>query len=341
MQYIFTCQEHSQKLACYELGLFDDTFVFDRWLASEVGLASTSLDIASLAALIRRSPVIFVRHIFEVQLVCDIGDTADWQNDVIDLCRGRLDITESFSVQTRCAADASVSVKGIAESIAQPLCDDGYILDVKKPRQAVSIYISGSTLYAGADDTANNLSIFKGGMPHFAHTEEYSFISRAEYKLLDIMECMDIVTDNMKNALDLGAAPGGWTKALAEKGLKVTSVDPLRLDERLLNNENVRFFRMTAEKYLTVADNTQFDIIVNDMKLDVAASLRIVADFRKRLKQGGIAVITFKLPHTFAYKHLRGYLEWLDGFELVGARQLFYNRSEITAVYRRTSVSDN
>ena len=146
---------------------------------------------------------------------------------------------------------------------------------------------------------------------------------------------MYIDTSAVKYALDLGAAPGGWTKALVEKGIKVVSVDPLKLDERIYKNPNVKYYRMMAEKYLTCGDNTRFDLIVNDMKLDVLKSLAIVSDFRDRLNDGGLAVVTFKLPHTFAYKHLREYLAWLNGFELVGARQLFYNRSEITAVYRK------
>ena len=334
MQYIFTCQENSRKLAVYELGLYDSSFRFEGWLSNEAGLAETELDITELAALIRTTPVIFVRHIFEVQREITISDDT-WRDEVIDLCHEKLDMTSDFSVQTRCHDDAVLPIKGIADSIAQPLTDEGYTLNVKDPVQAISVCIFGSTAYVGVDDVANNLSRFKGGMPHFAPTDEYSFISRAEYKLLDIIDCMHIDTDNVKTALDLGAAPGGWTKALVESGMKVVSVDPLKLDERIYKNPNVKCFRMTAEKYLTCGDNTKFDLIVNDMKLDVLKSLAIVSDFRDRLTDGGYAVITFKLPHTFAYKHLREYLAWLNGFELVSARQLFYNRSEITAVYRK------
>jgi len=333
MKYIFTCQENSKKLATYELGLYDESFEFVDWLDGEVGLASTSLDIAALAALIRTKPVIFVRHIFEVQATSEVNE--GYTDSIIALCHERLDITEPFSVQTRCAASAAVPVKGIAESIATPLEKDGYTLDVRHPRQVVSVYVAGSTVYFGTDYAENNLSKYKGGMPRFAPTEEFSFISRAEYKLLDIIECMDIDTSAFSTAVDLGAAPGGWTKALVERGLKVTSIDPMKLAPEIFKNKNVRYYCMTAERFIAQSDGTKFDMLVNDMKLDVRKSLDIVADFAPRLNEGAVAVVTFKLPHTFAYKHLLENLHYLRDYELVGARQLFYNRSEITAVYRK------
>ncbi len=336
MKFIFTCQENSKKLAVYELGLYDESFAFVCWLSNEVALCETSLDIASLAELIRRSPIIFVRHIFEVTEAFDVWGA--WTHDIVELCHETLDFEGAFAVQTRSAPDAGVPIRGIADSIAEPLVSDGYTLDVKNPSQIVSVYITNDKVYAGVGTPDVNLSKFRGGMPRFAPTEEFDFISRAEYKLLDIIDCMKLDTDGMERALDLGAAPGGWTKALLGLGLKVTSVDPIKLDEKIYKNKNVSFKRMTAEKYLESGDATEFDIIVDDMKIDVEKTLGIVASFEKRLKPGGIAVITFKLPHSFAYKHLLENLHYLRNFELVGARQLFYNRSEITAVYRRKEI---
>ena len=172
-------------------------------------------------------------------------------------------------------------------------------------------------------------------MPHWAHGGEYDFVSRAEFKLIDALETFGIDLTGCTAALDLGAAPGGWTKALSERGLRVDAVDPVSLDASVAARKGVEVYRMTAEKFLSAAEGKTYDIIVNDMKTDVEKSLRVIASCRGRLKEGGIVVMTFKLPHVFSYKSLRENLAWLRGFELTGARQLYENRSEITAVYRK------
>ena len=45
--------------------------------------------------------------------------------------------------------------------------------------------------------------------------------------------------------------------------------------------------------------------------------------------------MTLKLPREFSYKDLRRQLDSLMGFERLGCRQLFHNRSEVTAVWKQ------
>ncbi len=58
-------------------------------------------------------------------------------------------------------------------------------------------------------------------------------ISRAEFKLLEALEVFGVSLPSRGRALDLGAAPGGWTRLLLEASLSVVAVDPANLDPRL------------------------------------------------------------------------------------------------------------
>ena len=50
--------------------------------------------------------------------------------------------------------------------------------------------------------------------------------------------------------LDLGAAPGGWTRVLRQRGQYVTAIDTAVLDDRLKGDKGIRFLKMTAQVYL-------------------------------------------------------------------------------------------
>jgi 23S rRNA (cytidine2498-2'-O)-methyltransferase len=136
-------------------------------------------------------------------------------------------------------------------------------------------------------------------------------------------------------ALDLGAAPGGWTRVLRQRQQYVTAVDPADLDPRLAEDSGVRHLKMTAEAYLANEPDT-FDLIVNDMRMDARDSARLMVQYARCLYPHGQVIMTFKLPEAnrrqvvhHAFTILR------DAFEVVAARQLFHNRSEITVLLKK------
>lgn len=178
-------------------------------------------------------------------------------------------------------------------------------------------------------------------MPHYSSDLSYGFISRAEFKLKEALEVFQININNMKTGADLGAAPGGWTKVLAEKGIDVISIDPSYLNREILKKSNVTYYHMLVERYLELHESTKFDIIVNDMKMDVKKSINIINKFYEKIHENGIVIMTFKLPHEISYKRICEYLTMFNGFEVVGCRQLFHNRSEITVVVKKKSTCRN
>jgi 23S rRNA (cytidine2498-2'-O)-methyltransferase len=302
----------------------------------------------------RRTPPIFVRHIAPVQTVAPLGGHAGDPTFLARMLPGSLPTlapTSSFSVQTRVLAEVAFKPFDINTALAPALTgESGPPLDVRAPVQVVSVVcavlkrwqpdpqlvVGGAALgkgkrlvaLAGVSLAADNLSNWAGGMRRFAREEGQ--ISRAEFKLLEAIEVFGIVLPAHGVALDLGAAPGGWTRVLRQAGQYVTAIDPGELDARLADDPGVRHRRMTAEQYLQ-SDPDAFDIIVNDMRMDARDSARVMAACAKLLYRHGWALMTVKLPEQDRQPVLDQTFAILRPvYTIAGARQLFHNRSEIT-----------
>jgi 23S rRNA (cytidine2498-2'-O)-methyltransferase len=195
---------------------------------------------------------------------------------------------------------------------------------------------AGNYALVGASTAKANLSDWAGGMRRFAREE--GRISRSEFKLLEALELFGIILPERGTALDLGAAPGGWTRILRQLGQYVTAVDPGSLDPRLDDEKSVRHRRITAQEFLR-EEPDRFDIIVNDMRMDAADSARLMVNFASRLYRHGMAIMTIKLPSgedaIATRQRVNAALATLQSaYTIVGARQLFHNRSEITVALR-------
>jgi 23S rRNA (cytidine2498-2'-O)-methyltransferase len=290
----------------------------------------------------RRQPPIFVRHICPAQITVSLAGTADlaalqqaMRRELLDL----LDPTLPFSVQTRLfpAPDGRepalkpFDVNHALAELAQTMT--GAPLNVRAPQQVVSVVVAGRQAHLGVSLTAHNLSDWAGGARRFAR--EPGQISRAEFKLLEALEVFAIHLPPRGVALDLGAAPGGWTRVLRQREQYVTALDPAELHPSLQADAAVRHKRMTAEAYLADEPDT-FDLIVNDMRLDARDSARLMVGYGRCLYPHGLALMTFKLPaegRRQALDHAFNILR--HAYEIAGARQLFHNRSEITVYLRR------
>jgi 23S rRNA (cytidine2498-2'-O)-methyltransferase len=203
---------------------------------------------------------------------------------------------------------------------------------VREPEQVISVTVAAAegqvTGYLGISAVEDNLSAWTGGMRRFAREPEQ--VSRSEFKLLEALDTFHLHLASRGVALDLGAAPGGWTRILRAHGLYVTAVDPAELDPRLRHDTGIRHKRMSAETFLH-GEPEQFDVIANDMRMDARDSSRLMDRFADWLRPGGYALMTLKLPE-------QGRLEVVDysmrilreRYLVAGARQLFHNRSEIT-----------
>lgn len=300
---------------------------------------------------------IFIRHIAPVQAVVTIKNTeADLENLAVALAElptfPMLERGQHFSVQSRLvqseegggtrAYSSGMLNKMLAAAIAE---ETGAVEDIKRPAIVVSLLCTQEQAYIGISLARENLSDWPGGMRHFAQTKEQ--ISRAEFKLLEALETFGVSLPTQGRALDLGAAPGGWTRLLLEAGLRVVAVDPAKLDPRLVRRPNLTHYRGYAESYLEEHEDQrqQFDVITNDMRMDAREAARLLIQTRSFLRHDGFIISTLKLPHATAsidpLRNLREATSLISRhFDIVQAKQLFHNRQEVTIIAARPRMKE-
>ncbi len=318
------------------------------WLAPGVGLLATELPWPELADQARRHPLHFVRHFCPILIAVPLALSAA---DLDRLERGArallplLDPTCSYSVQTRLVLPRE-GAKGwpygrfdVNQRLAAILSSSGAPLNVRQPEQVLSVVCAPGpdptpTAYLGLSRTVDNLSAWAGGERRFKR--ETGQISRAEFKLLEALEVFSLSLPAGGSALDLGAAPGGWTRVLRQHGLRVVAVDPADLHPRIVADPAVTHVRQTAQAFLSRPTSKRYGAILNDMRLEASESARLMARAAAWLEPGGLAIMTLKLPNRGVQRVVSQSLQILQKrFLLEGARQLFHNRHELTVALRR------
>lgn len=310
-----------------------------RWLTDGVGLIMSELPWHTVSGLFKSTPPVFVRHICSVlweQPLRDSGsdlETIVGYSSMLSQC---LNKTKTFSVQTRILdgiQQRGFSRFDLNSKLADALIATGFQLDIKKPQQVVSIVISAKTAYIGVSFADENLSDWAGGERRLARSENR--ISRAEFKLEEALEVFDISLPDDGLGLDLGAAPGGWTRVLRRHGLRVVAVDPAKLDPRLAEDPSVDHRQETTQTFLPT--DMKFDIIVNDMRMDARDSSKLMCDAAGNLLASGVGIITLKLPEHGQIAIIKKAAEILGrSYTIVRIKQLFHNRSEVTVYLKKS-----
>ncbi len=346
--FIVTAQPEFLQAALSELKYLEKRLTSIEELAPGIQLCGTP-DVPALMRQAAQEPPIFVRHLAPVQITIDLQNT---EQDVGEIAaalaslpiftaleRGRRFAVQSRLVQTdKSQGERAYSSGQLNRSLAEAFAEEtGAVESIKKPQIVVSVLCTMYTAYLGISAVEDNLSSWPGGARHFAQTPEQ--ISRAELKLLEALEVFGITLTEGERVLDLGAAPGGWTRLLLDAHLSVIAVDPANLDPRLSRRAGLEHYRGYAENYLQEAlrKRTRFDMIVNDMRMDAHEAARTLDKAAACLRTDGIVISSLKLPHETPEIHplttLNEALRILrKRYGLVQVRQLFHNRQEVTVV---------
>ncbi len=302
---------------------------------------TTGLGAKQAAEVVRASRPVFVRHQVPVGAVSPLTDGDDWTAPVVAQA---LELLASegapglrTGVQIRDVAlrqpAGEVSRRAALWRAVSAALPAAVSLDARHPERVLSVVLGEGTAWLGLAPVGLHLSAWAGGERHFAHRGDAA--SRAEYKLLEALESFELKVYAGARAADFGAAPGGWTKALAEAGLSVTAVDPALLDPKVLRLPRVTHARERAEVFIarSLAANDRFGLLVNDMRMDAREAATLMVRAGGLLAEGGRILTTLKLPKDGLRARLadaRKVLE--DSFELLALRQLFHNRAEVTAL---------
>lgn len=203
---------------------------------------------------------------------------------------------------------------------------------IQGPDRIFSISWDLDHAYIGLSTPAENLSDWTGGEVRFRREEGQ--VSRARFKLLEAFARFDVRLVNDGHALDLGAAPGGWTSLLLERGMHVTAVDTGELAPTVRQHPLLTFRQENVEQVNFPTDT--FDLITCDMSWNPLHTARLVARLAPSVKSGGEGVLTVKLMLENPTRTIRQVTEILaESFEVLRIKQLYHNRDEVTLHLRR------
>jgi 23S rRNA (cytidine2498-2'-O)-methyltransferase len=272
---------------------------------------------------------IFLRHVQPVDQELTIARTLEDLEKIRALAsaESRFQKGEKVAIQVRKQSGIDFAYTPIQIKEALNIEQFGVVSVAREADWILSLYLSAEKLYWGISRPADNLSDWSGGAVRFQ--KEAAQISRAKFKLLEAEIAFAINFQQFQNALDVGAAPGGWTDFLLERGLRVTAVDPGKLDAVLLKNPRLTYLPRNAENVDFPPQS--FDLLVCDMNGSPSQTAKLIARLLPTLKSGGTLLLTIKLMHKKPFQAVKETLATLGSrIILIRAKQLFHNREELT-----------
>ncbi|MHA6484023.1 SAM-dependent methyltransferase [Paenibacillus sp. strain BS8-2] len=335
-EWIGTANQHYAPYAMEELRRLFPGASFTLLAPGEVFCMRCDLSKESVFAAITEQTPVFLRHLQPIDReIIAQGDAGDLEQ-LSDMIRNarlsfmdrrtavhiRKSTNSNFHYST---SDTKAVLDAVLEEIdAEPV--------VQMPEIIISVYTAGDRLYVGFGTPVEMLSDWPGGAVRFQREEGQ--ISRAKFKLLEAERTFGIEYTDYRNALDIGAAPGGWTSLLLERGLRVTAIDPADMHPSLKSNPMLTHLKQNASD-VSLAPSS-FDLLVCDMSWSPMLMSRLVLDLIHALKPEATAIVTIKLMHKKPLQTIREVKERLStGFHILGARQLFHNREEMTLYLRK------
>ncbi|MFD1175671.1 SAM-dependent methyltransferase [Paenibacillus puldeungensis] len=306
-------------------------------IPGEVFVATLQVTAEDVLHQIEAKPPIFMRHMFLADWEWSTeehggGGNEGWEEALSKMLLADFRLPGArVAIQTRKSEDSLWS--GTAAEMKDKLQEgisklEGTEFVVRDAEWIISVFAGKGSVFAGVARPQDNLSDWNGGAIRFQ--KEEGQISRAKFKLLEAEANFGIPFASFHEALDIGAAPGGWTSFLLERGLKVTAIDTAKLHPSLLSSPKLTFLQRNADS-VKFKEN-QFDLLVCDMSWSPKLTARLVSQLLYALVPGGTAIVTVKL---LTKKPMALIHEVIDIFEdarmqVQRAKQLFHNRDEIT-----------
>jgi len=199
-------------------------------------------------------------------------------------------VGKRFAVRCERRGTHPFSSKEIEMDIGGMLKEKGGIVDLTEPEIMFLVQIIQDRYFAGVATPSDILTKTPAVDRKWAKGERP--VSRAELKMREVMRRHPEIFDGSYVALDLGAAPGGWSKAMAKKIKKIIAVDPGALDEDVLKIENVVHLKKRAENLQL---DEEVEVLTNDANILPMESATLSCEAAEaHLKSGGYLVHTVK-----------------------------------------------
>lgn len=285
---------------------------------------------------IREAETYVIAHVTPVTLRLQIGPERRWL-DAMQTAAAELPAPDphlSFMVDVDRRGRHEFDSAEVALSVADAFVQGGKPpVDLENPEQVLSVEIFQDLCFMGMNRAGDLLRKKLKRMRCWPPGERP--VNRAELKLREAIDEFDLRLPEDGRALDLGAAPGGWTRVLAEHVGEVVAVDPGDLDERVSELSNVTHLRCRAEE-LDPEEIGRFDVLTNDMNLDPVRSAELMCEMAGLLQPGGLALMTIKFVTRRRKRHIGEATNILARcYEEVRVSHMPHNAKETTALMRR------
>lgn len=306
---------------------------------------------------LNESPPIFLRHLHPVDRIIYVPRDTFTPDAVVEgvyTLSDKIKPGKKLAVQARrIPGNYDYTLYTIKKQV-DPVITELYRAQpvVKKPDIIISVFVVDSTkidisdgvpcygescksgeftwmnvCFVGVSTPEQNLCEWSGGEVRFAREKKQK--SSAEHKLLEAFEVFGIKTTSGKKALDLGSAPGGWTRILHQKGYQVTSVDRAPIDMEVSSLKGVRYVQCDAMHFRDKP--ATYDLLTNDINGDPIRSARSTVAVADVLKENSPFIMTLKLGRKKTETTIQKALKHLKTrYEIKGIKQLYHNKDEVT-----------
>ena len=199
-----------------------------------------------------------------------------------------------------------------------------------------------NSVLIGTSDPHNSadaiMGIVRQSMPAEAPSRSTMKLAEAIEVFMDRSEQTRILKSGMQ-AVDLGAAPGGWTWQLVKRGIRVTAVDNGPMKGALINHPLVQHLKQDGFKYAPrkAVDWLVCDMVEKPSKVAALIGAWFAAGWCKH------AIFNLKLPMKQRVaaldSALGGIRKQLDeegiNYRMI-AKQLYHDREEVTVFLTKT-----
>lgn len=275
----------------------------------------------------------FPRHCSPVQVERPCATTDGWEAAVAE-CLAPLAGGGPVQAQVRCLPGTTTAPPAAAllEAARSALTTTGTLVTGGPAEEVVSVVWAPGRLFAGRAPLAQQRSPWPGGEARLRRAPQEA--ARSARKLEEALLLFGIHLTPGMTALDLGAAPGGWTGVLAGLGLHVHAVDTAPLSPSVAQHPGVSFHRSTVAAVASLPRGP-FDLICADLSWDPLRAAAAVRRLLPRLRPGGHALHTIKFfGHDPLEVIARVGAILGQGARVLTTRHLFHNRAEATAYLR-------
>ncbi len=294
---------------------------------------------------------VFIYGAFELSDSCSI-DKEDYAESIYSSIKEQAEKADGKSIMIDIYdvnSKHGYSGKDLEVLFGNRLEKDGFGVSMEKPEVLIYAVLFNWTCYSGITRYASGKRELLNPIRHYNHSR--SGISRAEMKIEEAFDRFGIKA-RRGIAIDLGAAPGGWSCFLAKRGFSVIAIDNAKLDTGKISAAGVSVeahsdnakprkgtimhYRMGFQEAYSKLRDTKAALIADDMNISPAESATAVTKYLSLLKENGICIMTMKSVTKNIPKHISAIRRELEGkLEIERIAVLPSNRQELTILCRK------